>query len=93
MGSLLVNLVSAIQMDQPTSTVMLMAGVLVNLATLDKNAIHLQADVLDGKSLMEYVTIGFQKDLHGIKLDIDVQTWEQFWLNQEVLVRREQWHH
>ena len=38
MGSLLVNLVSAIQMDLLTSTVMLMAGVLVNLTTLDKNA-------------------------------------------------------
>ena len=85
MGSLLANLVSAIQMDLLTSTVMLMAGVLVNLATLDKNAI--QADVLDGQSLMEYVTRDLQKELHGIKLGIDVQTWEQFWLNQRAILR------
>ena len=79
-------------MDLSTSTVMLMAGVLVNLATLDKNAIQLQIDVLDGQSLMEYVTRQSHKRLHGIKLGINVQIWEQFWLNQEVLVRIEQWH-
>ena len=74
-------------MDLSTSTVMLMAGVLVNLATLDKNAIQLQIDVLDGQPLMENVTRYLQKKLHGIKLGIDVQTWEEFWLNQRALVR------
>ena len=74
-------------MDLSTSTVMLMAGVLVNLVTLDKNAIQLQIDVLDGQSLMEYVTRQSHKRLHGIKLGINVQTWEEFWLNPKALVK------
>ena len=60
MGFLLVNLVTAILMGRLTSTVMLMESVLVELATLDKNAIVAIINILD--SLLVDLAIVIQMD-------------------------------